>query len=127
MSYGTMLKHRCTLQEMQENFINGVPVSNWANVATNVPCFLDLNFLRRGKDPIWTPEAGRPADRTGVLFVAGNAVVRSGMRIKMTKGPAGSFQIQGAIDEAWRPTKKHHIEVGVIEVPGQISKGQGPK
>jgi hypothetical protein len=127
MSYSSMLKHRCTLLELRESFVNGVPSSTWVEVATAVRCFLDLNFLRKGKDPMWTPEAGRPGDRSGVCFLADSAPIKSGMRIKMTKGPTGTFLIEGAVDEAWQPTKRHHFEVGVIEVPKQISKGQGDK
>lgn len=127
MSYATLLKHRCTLQSLNESFVNGVPQSSWVEVATGVKCFLDLNFIRRGKDPMWTAEAGRVSDRTGVLFLHGSAPVKSGMRVKMTFGPSGTFQIEGAVDEAWRPTSKHHIEVGVIEIPSQMSKGQEAK
>jgi hypothetical protein len=49
------------------------------------------------------------------------------MRVKMTLGPSGTFLIEGAVDEIWKPTAKHHVEVGVTEVPAQISKGKGPK
>lgn len=125
MSYAALLKHRCTLLELQETFVHGVPKMAWAEVATGVRCFLDLNFLRRGKDPMWTPEAGRPSDRSGVCFLDGAAPVKSGMRVRMTKGPVGTFLIEGAVDEAWQPTRRHHLEVGVVEVPKQISKGQG--
>lgn len=127
MTYSSLLAHRCDLVELKESFVNGVPQSNWTTVKTNVRCFLDLGFIRKGKDPIWTPEAGRVSDRSGVLFLDGKAPVQSGMRVKMTKGPTGTFLVEGAVDEAWRPTSKHHIEVGVVEVPKQISKGQGAK
>lgn len=122
-----MLKHRCELLELQDVFEDGIAVSEWVSVADGVKCFLDLNFIRRGKDPIWTPEAGRASDRSGVLFVQGSAPVRSGMRVRMAFGPAGTFLIEGAVDEAWRPTSRHHIEVGVVEVPSQISNGKGSK
>lgn len=127
MSYSALLKHRCSLLELTETFVDGIPTMTWTEVATNLRCFLDLNFIRRGKDPMWTPEAGRPSDRSGVLFVMGKAPVKSGQRVKMTKGPVGTFLIEGAVDEAWVPTSMHHIEVGVVEVPKQISKGQGDK
>lgn len=128
MSYATMLKHRCDLLQLQESFVNGIPQTVWQKVNTQpVKCFLDLNFIRRGKDPIWTPEAGRTADRSGVLFLHGTAPAKSGMRVKMLFGPSGTFLIEGAVDEAWRPTSKHHLEVGVTEVPSQISKGQEVK
>lgn len=127
MSYGGLLKHRCSLQELKPTFQAGIPVSTWVEVATNIKCFLDLNFIRRGKDPMWTPETGRVSDRSGVLFLHGSAPVKSGMRVKMQFGPQGTFLIEGAVDEAWRPTKKHHLECGVVEVPSQISKGKEAK
>jgi len=128
MSYRSMMKHRCELLALDQSFVNGIPQSKWEPVgATPFRCFLDLNFIRRGKDPVWTPEAGRVSDRSGVLFLLGQAEVRPGMRVRMLRGPTGTFLIEGAVDEAWRPTDKHHIEVGVVEVPSQISKGQGAK
>lgn len=127
MSYKSLLKHRCSLLELQESFVNGIPQSSWVSVAEGVKCFLDLNYIRRGKDPMWTAEAGRVSDRTGVLFLHGTAPAKSGMRVKMTFGPAGTFLIEGAVDQSWRPTSLHHLEVGVIEVPSQISKGQEAK
>ena len=123
MSYGSLLKHRCDVLELQQSFVKGVPQSSWVVVATDVRCFLDLNFIRKGKDPMWTPEAGRAADRSGVFFT--KHVVKSGQRIKMKFGPSGTFLIEGAVDEAWRPTSRHHFEVGVTEVPKQLSDGKG--
>lgn len=122
-----MLKHRCDLLELRETFEDGIAVSAWTLVASQVKCFLDLNFIRRGKDPVWTPEAGRASDRSGVLFVQGSAPARSGMRVRMSFGPSGTFLIEGAVDEAWRPTSRHHLEVGVVEVPSQIGSGKGLK
>jgi hypothetical protein len=131
MSYSSLLKHRGDLLDLDQQFVNGVARTEWVAYASGLKCFLDLQYVRFGKDPLWTPEAGRASDRTGVLFLLGkpglNVEVRSGMRFKTTKGPAGTFLIEGAVDEVWRPTAKHHIEVGVTEVPSQISKGKGPK
>lgn len=123
MSYRSMLKHRGDLLELQEGFVKGIPQSNWVVVSTGLKCFLDLNFIRHGKDPMWTAEAGRASDRSGVLFT--ETRVKSGQRIRMTFGPGGVFQIEGAVDEAWRPTSRHHYEVGVTEVPSQLSAGKG--
>lgn len=127
MSYGGLLQHKCNLLTLTTTFADGMPVSAWTPYATGVKCFLDLNFIRRGKDPMWTPEAGRSSDRAGVLFLSGKANPKSGMRVQMTKGPSGTFLVEGAVDEAWRPTKLHHYELGVTEVPSQITKGQGTK
>lgn len=121
MSYSGMLAHRCRIKELQSTFVDGVATSEWKVIKTNVRCFLDLNFLRKGKDPMWTPEAGRPSDRSGVLFVEAGSGLKAAHRVEMTKGPSGTFTVEGAIDEAWRPTSLHHIEVGVVEVPQGIA------
>lgn len=127
MSFKSLLKHRCIILRLVETAQDGSPVFEWqpitqADGTTQVRCFLDLNFIRRGKDPIWTPEAGRPSDRSGVLFIT--TPVKSGDRIQMVKGPAGMFEIQGAVDEAWTPSAQHHLEIGVKEVAVQIARGQ---
>jgi len=112
------LKHRCHVLRLVETNQDGSPVHAWEQVTeTPIRCFLDLTFIRHGKDPHWTPEAGRAADRNGVWFGLNDAPVRPGDRVKMTKGPTGVFEVDGAYDEAWRPTELHHIEVGVKEVP----------
>jgi hypothetical protein len=130
MSYRAMMKHRCQILLMAETAENGVPVIGWSPVLDTLgqpaifPCFLDLNFIRKGKDPQWTPEAGRPADRSGVFFALGDIPLKSGDRIQMVAGPAGTFLAEGAFDEAWTPRARHHIEIGVVEVAGQIARAQ---
>jgi len=120
MSFKALLRHRCDVLRLTETFLNGSPIHEWAVVATGVPVFADLNFVRLGKDPTWTPEAGRPTTRTGVGFFNRRAPIRSGDRIRMTYGPTGTFSIEAAIDEAWQPTRRHHLEVSLKEVPTQL-------
>ena len=118
-----MLKHRADVQVLKETFLNGMPVHDWVKVATNVRCFVDLNFVRMGKDQTWTPEAGRPTMRNGVGFFLGNAPLIPGARVVVTRGPSGVFKVGGAVDEAWQPSRKHHLEVSLEEVPQQLLKG----
>jgi hypothetical protein len=120
MSYAGMLRHRCEVLRLTETFLNGSPIHSWTVVAGNIPCFVDLNFVRLGKDPTWTPEAGRPTTRTGVGFFGRVAPIRSGDRLRMTKGPSGVFAIEAAIDEAWQPERRHHLEVSLKEVPQSL-------
>ena len=143
MSFSSMLAHRCVLVDSRETSVDGSSVYSWQIVQSGgvnliLPCFLDLNFLRKGKDLMWVEAAGRPSDRTGVIFFKGSAPVKSGMRILIdppdptavppivgitgTRGPRGAFSIEGALDEAWTPRKKHHLEFGVIEVATVISR-----
>lgn len=120
MSFNSMLAHRCKLIAPAET---APGVYSWTTSATDVPCFLDLNFIRKGKDAMWVEAAGRPKDRTGVIFFKGSAVVKSGWRIEITRGPSGMFSIEGALDEAWTPRKRHHLEFGVIEVATVVKRG----
>lgn len=123
MSYKSLLKHRCTVLRNEVNLDSGSPDYGWQPVAQGVPCLLDLNFVRRGKDPIWTAEAGRPAERSGVLFVRLDAPLKDGDWVKITRGPKGTYSFTGPLDEAWRPTDLHHVEIGVREVPRQAVRG----
>lgn len=127
MSFRSMLRHRCQILTLEETMENGSPVVDWVPISHPVEhplsgqpieyrCFMDLTFQRRGKDPQWTPEAGRPADRQGVFFALGDIPMRAGDRIKMTRGPSGIYETTGSFDEAVTPHKRHHIEVGVSEV-----------
>ena len=117
-----MLKQRCSIQRLVEGTTNGYSTFVWQVVQTGVPCFLDLSFIRQGKDPMWTAEAGRPSDRSGVWFGMPTVDVRSGDQIVMTKGPSGTFQIEGAVDQVWRPGDFHHLELGVKEVGRPIAQ-----
>lgn len=84
-----------------------------------IPCFLDLNYIRKGKDMIWTPEAGRAADRTGVLFALPDAPIKASSRLQIIKGPIGTYSVNQVVDQSWRPTDLHHLEVGVTECAQQ--------
>ena len=85
-----------------------------------------MNFIRSGKDAVWTPESGRGTERYGVGFFLGNEPLKPGDWIKMTRGPTGVFSLEAAVDEAWRPEENHHLEVGLREIPKQYEKGQLP-
>lgn len=135
MSFRSMLQHRCRILRLEETIEDGSPIVNWApilyplnHIQATQPmlfrCFLDLTFIRRGKDPQWTPEAGRPADRTGVFFALGDCPLQAGDRIEMVMGPNGIFETTGAFDEAWTPRKRHHLEVGVSEVAAMLTRPQ---
>ncbi len=120
MSYRSLLTHRCTVKRLEETFVDGMPQHQWVVKGTAIPCRVDLQFIRQGKDPLWTPEAGRASDRTGVLFIMPSSQVKSGDRIFVSRGPAGTFQIEGAVDEAWDKDTRHHIELGIKEVSQQV-------
>lgn len=122
MSFIGLMKHRCDIYDLNQKAVDGAIEMQFVRVATNVKCYLDLSFIRKGKDPMWTPEAGRPADRSGVLFMLPTYDIKSGQRIEMTRGPEGQFEIQGAIDLLYRRDRKHHYEIGVTERATSLSR-----
>lgn len=123
MSYRGLLAHRVTIKRSETTIVDGVESFGWVTVASGVPCRMDLQFIRSGRDPQWTPEAGRMEDRTGVGFFLADAPVRTGDRVIVTRGPSGTFLLEGSIDEVQgRHGRTHHIEVGVKEVPGPVAR-----
>ena len=117
MSYRAMLVHTCDLYDIVTEVEDGSPITRTKKINTKpIPCRLDLNFLRTGKDQLWLNSVGKPDDRTGVLFLMPNAPVQVGMRAVMVRGPKGTFQLRGSIDEAWDFDSLDHLEVGVVEV-----------
>lgn len=121
MSFNGLLMHRCKVQRNQMDLSSGSAEMKWVDVKTGVPLYLDLMFLRTGRDPVWSPEAGRESVRVGVAFFKGKAPIKNGDRIVMTKGPHGTFFLEMAIDEAWAPTSLHHLEVFVRALPEQLN------
>lgn len=99
---------------------NGVPAYTWVAQGAPldaVPCRLDLNFVRPGKDQLPALEAGRAPDRVGVLFCASEVALKAGDRVVTTKGPVtGTFEIRAIPDQAVAYASANHIEVQIIEV-----------
>jgi len=119
VSYRSLLVHRVDVKRPDIGEVDGTDTLTWPTVASKVPCKLDLQYIRPGVDPQWTPEAGRATDRTGVAFFLAGANVKAGDRLLVVKGPTGVFLCEGAVDEAQhRKGGSHHLEVGVREVPG---------
>jgi hypothetical protein len=122
MSLRALLTHRCTIKRGEATVVDGVESYAWKTVATAVRCRIDLTFIRLGKDPQWSPEAGRSPDRTGVAFFFPDASVKVGYRIAMTAGGIeGTFEIKD-IDHTQGRRHTHHLECGVQEVPGPIAR-----
>lgn len=86
----------------------------------SVPCRLDLNFLRPGKDQPTAPEAGKAPDRIGVMFCDATVAIRAGDRFRAVAGPVtGVFEIRQTPDKAVDYSSAHHIEVQIVEVAQQ--------
>lgn len=124
MSFRALLRQRCTIKRLNQTDVDGAPAYNWTTVKENVRCFVDLSYQRPGKDPGWSPEAGRPADRAGVLFMLPTEPLKPGDRIVVTRGePRGTFEVLGALDTVPQASRGrvHHIEVGIEEVAQAIA------
>lgn len=116
-----MLKMRLDIYRLSPGQTDGMSTQSWNEVETGVPCFVDLQYIRMGKDPMWTPEAGRPSERTGVAFMKPSVPVHSGDRFFVTRGPAGWFSLEGADDFVWTPREFHHRELGIKEVGSPLA------
>ena len=116
MSYSSLLQMRCSVYRLEEISNDGVVSQEWNVIESGIRCFLDLNFIRAGKDPTWTPDQASAQNRAGVLFLDAKSSAIPGDRIVMTTGPEGTFLIDSAMDQAWRPSGKHHLETYVSEV-----------
>lgn len=120
MSYRTQLQMRCNILEytLAMDDATALVGRTWQikTDGDNVKCFLDLFNIRPGKDPVWTPDSQTAQNRKGTFFLAKTSVALPGNRIQMLVGPTGTFEIKSAVDEAWTPRRKHHIEMYVEEV-----------
>lgn len=102
---------------------DGVPVSDWGTVAggERMPCRLDLNFVRPGKDIAPAPVAGKAPDRIGLLFCNPDAVVRAGDRIVTVANDDGSMPVSGTFEIRVIPdmvvgfSDAHHLEIQILE------------
>lgn len=109
---------RCRIMETIAGNQDGMAFRSWAPIAggDNVRCFLDLNFIREGRDPVWTPDSKTAQNRKGVLFLPPGSTAMPGNRVQMIKGPTGTFEIMSSLDEAWTVDKLHHLECFVQEI-----------
>lgn len=125
MSYSALLRMRCNVKRLTETQVDGLVTQTWAIIAggSNVRCFLDLNYIRAGRDPVWTEDSKTAQNRSGILFLPPKILAQPGDRIQMVKGPTGVFKIENSVDEAWTPTHRHHQELYVIEVDRVLAGG----
>lgn len=111
------------IERMTMTATNGVPTSDWATVegGESVPCRLDLNFLRPGKDIPQAPVAGRAPDRIGLMFCDSDTPIRAGDRIVAIPGDDGTTPIEGTFeirvipDLAMGYSAPHHMEIQILE------------
>lgn len=93
-----------------------------------VPCRLDLNFIRPGKDIPAAPVAGKAPDRMGLMFCDTYWDIRGGDRVKTVinadgKMPvSGTFEIKVIPDMAIDYDSAHHQEIQVVETNQNLSK-----
>lgn len=97
-----------------------------------LPCRLDMNFIREGKDAVPASVAGRAPDRVGVMFTDPYAPIRAGDRIVTVPNDrgempvSGTFEIRAIPDEAVGYYSRHHIEVQIIETGQELTQSNWP-
>lgn len=127
MSYSNLLRDRVVVERPTVDLTTGSAITTYQPVdGIPIRANLDLQFIRKGRDPIWTPESSdtTPQLRTGVAFFLRTADVQDGDRIRWVKGGDGLFEIKRGTDMVKRPGQKHHLEVWISEIAPQIARGQ---
>lgn len=117
------------VEEQRLTVSNGLAETTWQIVEdpmlAALPCRLDLNFLRPGKDILPAPVAGKAPDRVGIMFTYPHAPLKAGYRVTAIPDPEypdlpipvkGTFEIRVVPDVAIDYSSAHHIEVQVVEV-----------
>lgn len=113
---------------------NGTPTVDWnkvdfiidsrLGVSGELMCWLDLNFLRPGKDAPPPVVAGRAMDRIGLMLFSPTSRLKSADRVRCIDGPVtGTFEIRNNPDPAIsRRPRAHHYEVQIIEVAQSVEQ-----
>ena len=117
------------VEEQRLTVSNGVAETSWRPVEDPMlqalPCRLDLNFVRPGKDILPAPVAGKAPDRVGLMFTYSHAPLKPGHRLTAIPNPEypdlpipvkGTFEIRVVPDQAIDYSSAHHIEVQIVEV-----------
>lgn len=110
-------------ERMSLTVTDGVPVMDWSIVPGGeyVPCRLDLNFVRPGKDILPPLVAGKAPDRIGLMFCANGWVGMAGDRIVTIDGDTGTQPVQGTFEIRVIPdtvlgySQAHHMEIQILE------------
>jgi hypothetical protein len=111
-----------TLLALDPTNTDGAPYYAWKTIARNVKCRVDLTWTPPGMN-MFVAEAGRPMDRTGTIFFESQSHVEPGQRIIVTKGPAGTFTVEGQLLRVpGRRGETHHIEAAVTEVAQPLGR-----
>lgn len=108
-----------------------------------MPCRIDLQFLRPGRDTPSAVVAGAIPDREGILFCKYSPLLEAGMQVTTLPNSQGIevvkgvFEIKEIPDVALGYGTAHHIEVKVVEsvqktipfpgVPDDIAAPQAPQ
>lgn len=130
------------VERLQLTRTDGVSKMEWAQAtdpdgSTNdllqyLPCRIDLNYLRPGKDVIPAYEAGRAQDHFGVLFTDAYAPIKAGDRLVAITNVlgeipvAGTFEIKAIPDQVVGFASRHHIEVQIVEVGQELTTANWP-
>lgn len=111
--------------------VDGLLTTSWQDVTGElayVPCRIDLNFIRPGKDDPSPINAGGPQDRYGILFCDPNVPFKANDRIVCIPNDSGELPVEGTFEIRSVPDKAidfahaHHIEVLVFEIPQDLDE-----
>jgi hypothetical protein len=120
-------------EQMVLSQANGIRSTSWAPAGSTedekamlawIPCRIDLQFVRPGKDAPVAIQAGQAPERFGILFCGDEyyGVLRPGMRLVTIDNAIGQQPVRGIFDLRAIPdlaqdfSRGHHIETQVFEM-----------
>jgi hypothetical protein len=116
--------------------VDGLVTTSWTDISTDgldfIPCRVDLNFIRPGKDDPAPINAGGAQDRYGILFCPPYFPLKAGDRVECIANAygqlpvEGTFEIRSIPDKAIDFSRAHHIEVLVFEIPQDLDDSEWP-
>lgn len=104
--------------------VDGVLTTTWQVVPgmERIPCRLEVNFYRPGRDMPLPPQAGRAPDRLAVYWVAPSTRLLPGDHLECVSGPvSGTWQIRTLPDVAQNMRTLHHLEGQAVEVHSSLT------
>lgn len=137
-----LFNSRVRVERLQLIVVDGRPEMQWAQATDpdpvademlqRLPCRIDTDFVRPGKDQPPAYEAGKAQDRVALFFTFPYAPIRAGDHFIAIENDHGKIPVPGTWDLRNIPdtpqdfADQHHIEVQVVEINQNLNEENWP-